>query len=118
FIFMGLVVVTDHPSKPGQFSLSNAVRVNMKLLSLTTFFVCFAVIAGFAQKQDDPEMTYSETPSSLHPGEQRKESKTRTSKSSKKKVVQKTGRDLEKEYYDRVLAVAKAREKAARIMEK
>src|SRR5690606_14626576 len=25
FIFMGLVVVTDHPSKPGQFSLSNAV---------------------------------------------------------------------------------------------
>ncbi len=94
----------------------------MKLLSFTTFFVCFAVVAGFSQAQkqdpDDREMTYSETPSSLHPGEQRKETKSRTSKSSKTKVVQKTGRDLEKEYYDRVLAVAKAREKAARIMEK
>ncbi len=94
----------------------------MKLLSFTIFFACFVVVAGFSQSQkqksDNQEMMYGETPSSLHPGQQRNESKSRSSKSSKKKVVQKTGRDLEKEYYDRVLAVAKAREKAARMMEK
>ncbi len=90
----------------------------MRLLSLT-LLLCFVFIAGFSQtrkKKPEDRATYGESPSSLHPGDQRKESKPREAK--RPKTVQKSGRDLQQEYYDRVLAVAKAREKAERIMEK
>lgn len=62
-----------------------------------------------------PAAGYTTAPSALAPGTS---TETAAPRQSKKKTSRKTTYDQQQEYYERVAAVAKTREKTARIMEK
>src|SRR5690606_19142777 len=66
------------------------------------------------QVNDRPAAGYGSSPSALAPGTTTETMAPRQSKKKSNKVTY----DQQREYYERVAAVAKAREKAAKIMEK